>query len=120
MIDPGQAFGTGSHATTRLTLGAAHASSTPDGALADWGCGSGVLAIAAAKLGWSPGARVRHRARVGRGDARGRAQTNGVTLEVTRCDVRQGGPPAPTVLANLVRPLLLEVAANLAETSRTA
>ena len=35
------------------------------------------------------------------------------TVEVTRCDVRQGGPPAPTVLANLVRPLLLEVAANL-------
>ena len=37
-----------------------------------------------------------------------------MTIEVTRCDVRQGGPPAPTVLANLVRPLLLQVAANLA------
>jgi ribosomal protein L11 methyltransferase len=32
---------------------------------------------------------------------------------VTRCDVRRGGPWAPTVLANLVRPLLLEVAASL-------
>ena len=36
-----------------------------------------------------------------------------MALEVTRCDVRRGGPYAPTVLANLVRPLLLEVAANL-------
>ena len=53
MIDPGQAFGTGSHATTRLTLELL-AELEPDGPLADWGCGSGVLAIAAAKLGWAP------------------------------------------------------------------
>ncbi len=111
VIDPGQAFGTGSHATTRLTLELL-AELTPDGALADWGCGSGVLAIAAAKLGWAPvlacdlDPESVEAARAG-------AAANGVTVEVTRCDVRQGGPHAPTVLANLVRPLLLEVAANL-------
>jgi ribosomal protein L11 methyltransferase len=38
---------------------------------------------------------------------------NGAAVEVTRCDVRRGGPYAPTVLANLVRPLLLEVASSL-------
>ena len=65
VIEPGQAFGTGAHATTRLTLELLTAIE-PEGALADWGCGSGVLAIAAAKLGWSPGARLRRRARVGR------------------------------------------------------
>ncbi len=43
------------------------------------------------------------------------AAVNGVSVEVTRCDVRQGGPPAPTVLANLVRPLLLQVAAGMTE-----
>ena len=53
VIEPGQAFGTGAHATTRLTLELLTAIE-PEGALADWGCGSGVLAIAAAKLGWAP------------------------------------------------------------------
>ncbi len=113
VIDPGQAFGTGSHATTRLTLELL-TRLTPDGPLADWGCGSGVLAIAAAKLGWSPVLACDIEPESVEAALDG-ARTNGVTLEVTRCDVRRGGPPAPTVLANLVRPLLLEVAANLTD-----
>jgi ribosomal protein L11 methyltransferase len=111
VIDPGQAFGTGSHATTRLTLELL-TTLTPGGALADWGCGSGVLAIAAAKLGWDPvlACDIEPESVAA---ARQAAHDNGVSIEVTRCDVRRGGPRAPTVLANLVRPLLLEVAANL-------
>jgi ribosomal protein L11 methyltransferase len=111
VIEPGQAFGTGSHATTRLTLELL-ATLAPEGALADWGCGSGVLAIAAAKLGWAPVLACDVEPESVAATAEG-AAANGVTVEVTRCDVRQGGPAAPTVLANLVRPLLLEVAANL-------
>jgi ribosomal protein L11 methyltransferase len=111
VIDPGQAFGTGSHATTQLTLELL-AELEPEGALADWGCGSGVLAIAAAKLGWSPVLACDVELESVEA-ARAGALANGVSLEVTRCDVRHGGPYAPTVLANLVRPLLLEVAANL-------
>ena len=53
MIDPGQAFGTGAHHTTRLCLELL-LELEPAGALADWGCGTGVLAIAAARLGWDP------------------------------------------------------------------
>jgi ribosomal protein L11 methyltransferase len=111
VIEPGRAFGTGSHATTRLTLELL-AELEPAGALADWGCGSGVLAIAAAKLGWSPvlACDIDPESVAA---TRAGAAANNVTVEVTRCDVRQGGPYAPTVLANLVRPLLLEVAANL-------
>src|SRR5687768_3100519 len=57
VIDPGQAFGTGAHATTKLCLEflleLADAGEAT-GPLADLGTGSGVLAIAAAKLGFSP------------------------------------------------------------------
>ena len=111
VIEPGQAFGTGAHATTRLTLELL-TTIEPSGALADWGCGSGVLAIAAAKLGWAPVLACDVEPESVDATREG-AAANGVDVEVTRCDVRQGGPHAPTVLANLVRPLLLEVAANL-------
>ena len=111
MIDPGQAFGTGSHATTRLVLELL-IEIEPGGALADWGCGSGVLAIAAAKLGWGPisACDIEPESVAATLDA---AAANDVVVDVTRCDVRRGGPYAPTVLANLVRPLLLEVASSL-------
>jgi ribosomal protein L11 methyltransferase len=52
VIDPGRAFGTGAHPTTRLCLELLGAG--PTGSLLDVGCGSGVLAIAGAKLGYAP------------------------------------------------------------------
>jgi ribosomal protein L11 methyltransferase len=50
-IDPGLAFGTGSHPTTRLVLGFLEESIHGGERVLDYGCGSGILAIAAAKLG---------------------------------------------------------------------
>ena len=50
-LDPGMAFGTGSHPTTRLCLEWLCDSVTPGCSVLDYGCGSGILAIAAAKLG---------------------------------------------------------------------
>lgn len=50
-LDPGMAFGTGSHPTTRLCLEWLCDSITPGCSVLDYGCGSGILAIAAAKLG---------------------------------------------------------------------
>jgi ribosomal protein L11 methyltransferase len=50
-LDPGMAFGTGSHASTRLVLGWLARTLAPGASVLDYGCGSGILAIAAAKLG---------------------------------------------------------------------
>lgn len=51
VLDPGMAFGTGSHPTTRLCLEWLERTITGGESLLDYGCGSGILAIAAAKLG---------------------------------------------------------------------
>ena len=51
VIDPGHAFGSASHETTRMCLEAVVELVTPGCAVADIGCGSGVLAIAAARCG---------------------------------------------------------------------
>ena len=51
ILDPGMAFGTGSHPTTRLCLEWLERNVSPGCRLLDYGCGSGILAIAAARLG---------------------------------------------------------------------
>lgn len=51
ILDPGMAFGTGSHPTTRLCLEWLERNIEPGNSLLDYGCGSGILAIAGAKLG---------------------------------------------------------------------
>ena len=114
VIDPGQAFGTGSHATTRMCL-ELMLTLAPGGSFADLGCGSGVLAIAAAKLGFSP-VRAVDFERPSVEAARENAAANGVTIEVARADLRREAPPAADVVAaNLLRSLLLELPARMAQ-----
>lgn len=50
-LDPGIAFGTGTHPTTRLCLAWLEQTLSPGASVLDYGCGSGILAITAAKLG---------------------------------------------------------------------
>ena len=108
-IDPGQAFGTGGHDTTRLCLELL-LDLEPGGPFADLGCGSGVLAIAAAKLGWDPVTGVDHEAESVEATHEN-ARVNGVEVQATRADLRSApAPTAPTMAANLLRPLLLAVA----------
>jgi ribosomal protein L11 methyltransferase len=113
VIDPGQAFGTGAHPTTRLSL-ELMLDLEPRGSFADLGCGSGVLAIAAAQLGFAPVAAVDNE--LAALDAtRANAAANGVALDrVERVNLREQEPPAAqTVAANLMRPLLLELARRM-------
>jgi ribosomal protein L11 methyltransferase len=110
VIDPNQAFGTGAHHTTRMCLQAL-LELDPGGPLVDLGCGSGVLAIAAAKLGWAPVAGIDHELEAVRA-ARTNGAANGVGVALRHGDLLRGGPvpTARTVLANLIRPLLAHVA----------
>ena len=117
VIDPGQAFGTGAHATTRLCLelmlGLAGAGSG-SGEFLDLGCGSGVLAIAAARLGWAPVRAVDFDPLAVEATA-ANARVNGVSIAVGRHDLRTDPVVvAPTMAANLLRPLLLTWASRLA------
>lgn len=109
VIDPAMAFGTGQHDTTRACLELL--AGVAPGALVDIGCGSGVLAIAAAKLGFGPvwawdldplavDATVAN------------AGVNGVALTVAGRDVLAGGlPAAQVILANLTASVLIPLAA---------
>jgi len=110
VIDPGQAFGTGAHHTTRLCLELL-LELEPGGPCVDVGCGSGVLAIAAARLGWSPVLGLDHEVESVTA-TQDNALANGVSVEARRFDLLFDGPApgASTVLANLLRPLLLRVA----------
>jgi ribosomal protein L11 methyltransferase len=112
VIDPAQAFGTGAHDTTRLCLEAL-LELEPRGLLVDLGCGSGVLAIAACKLGWDPVRGVDHE-QASVLATFDNAEVNGVSVAVAHGDLLRDGPApcAPTVVANLMRPLLLHVAAT--------
>jgi ribosomal protein L11 methyltransferase len=99
VIDPGQAFGTGAHATTRLCLELLQ--EVERGSLVDVGCGSGVLAIAGAKLGFGPVTAVDvDPAAVAATEEN--AARNGVSLEARLADALAESLPATDVaVANI-------------------
>ncbi len=116
VVDPGQAFGTGAHPTTRLCLEfllELEAAGEASGPLTDLGTGSGVLAIAAAKLGWDPIHGYDHEAPALEAAATN-AAVNGIELQLERVNLREQLPAlAPTVVANMTAPILKAVAAQL-------
>ena len=119
VIDPGRAFGTGAHATTRLCL-EAMLELVPRGPFVDLGCGSGVLAITAAKLGWSPVVALDFDPAAVEATTEN-ALRNGDRLECRRYDLRSDPVDvsiAPTVAANLLAPLLEQWALRLHDGGR--
>jgi ribosomal protein L11 methyltransferase len=99
VIDPGRAFGTGAHATTRLTLELLQ--ELRPASLLDVGCGSGVLAIAAVKLGFAPVVAVDFDETAVEVTL-ANAQVNGVQVDARRCDVlRDELPETEVAVANV-------------------
>jgi len=99
VIDPGRAFGTGGHATTRLCLELLL--ERPRSDLVDLGCGSGVLAIAAAKLGFTPVTAIDVDPDAVAA-ATANACANGVDIQVRQADVFvEALPAAALALANV-------------------
>lgn len=101
VIDPGRAFGTGAHPTTRLCVDLL-ARTTSRGSLLDVGCGSGVLAIAAVRLGFEPVLAVDIDA-VAVETTRTNAEANGVSVRARVVDALAETLPAATVaVANVL------------------
>jgi ribosomal protein L11 methyltransferase len=99
VVDPGRAFGTGGHATTRLCLRLLV--DQERGSLLDAGCGSGVLAIAAVKLGFGPVVALDHDPSALEATRRN-AAANGAVLECRLTDVlAEPLPTADVVVANI-------------------
>jgi ribosomal protein L11 methyltransferase len=114
ILDPGAAFGTGSHPTTRLCLAWLERHVRPGDAVLDYGCGSGILAIAALKLGAGSAVAVDIDP-LALEAARYNATQNGVALEVL--DARQAPPGAAritvaNILANPLRMLAPVIATH--------
>lgn len=100
ILDPGLAFGTGSHPTTRLCLDWLDQHLSPGCSVTDYGCGSGILAIAAAKLGAArvQGVDIDEQAVL---SSRYNAERNLVAAEFSNAD--EAPPePADVVLANIL------------------
>jgi ribosomal protein L11 methyltransferase len=99
IVDPGRAFGTGAHPTTRACIELL--SGLERGSVLDAGCGSGVVAVAAVRLGFEPVIAV-DLDPVAVDVARATARRNGVRLDVRRADVLCDElPRADAVVANI-------------------
>lgn len=98
VVDPGRAFGTGSHQTTQLCLQTLQ--ELEPGPLLDVGCGSGVLSIAAALLGFSPVVGVDVEAPSIEATLEN-ARANGVTVDARLVTGDEPLPRSPLVVANI-------------------
>jgi ribosomal protein L11 methyltransferase len=111
-LDPGLAFGTGTHPTTALCLQILDSLPLADRTLIDYGCGSGILGIAALKLGASAVTAVDLDPQALLA-TRDNAVRNGVSAQMTVQGVEAGLHAAYCVVANILAGPLIELAPKL-------
>jgi ribosomal protein L11 methyltransferase len=116
LIEPGLAFGTGDHGTTRALLGVVDRHARPGGSLLDVGTGSGILALAGAKLGMrATGVDIDPDAVTA---AREAAARNGLTADLSTTPVDRLVGPFDLVVANLYAEVIAALAGHLARLAR--
>lgn len=115
-LDPGMAFGTGLHPTTQLCLRALEQRIRPGSRILDLGTGSGILAIAAAKLGGGPVLAL-DKDPIAVRSACQNVRRNRLSrqIEVREGTLTPGAGPFEMILANLLVPVLHELAGLLAQ-----
>lgn len=113
-LDPGLAFGTGTHPTTALCLEWLDAIDLRDKSVIDYGCGSGVLAIAAIKLGAAQVIGVDNDPQA-IAASHDNAQRNGVAEQLVVCEPAAfSGASVDVVVANILAGPLMELAPRIA------
>ena len=111
VIDPGRAFGTGGHPTTQLCLELLEAEER--GSMLDVGCGSGVLSIAAVKLGFEPVLAFDFDPQAVEATERN-ALDNDVVIDVRLADLRDGAlPETRLAVANIAAEAVVALAPSL-------
>lgn len=121
-VDPGPTFGSGSHPTTRLVITAMHELTRPGRRVLDVGCGSGVLAIAAALNGADavgididPAAKAVTTENARRNRVADRVRFDHRPLAVLAREAREHDHRFDVVVANLLSPIVVDLATDLAE-----
>jgi ribosomal protein L11 methyltransferase len=111
-LDPGLAFGTGTHPTTALCLQILDSLPVADRTVIDYGCGSGILGVAALKLGAAHVIAVDldHQALIA---TRDNASRNGVAASMTVQGIEASLPSAFCVMANILAGTLIELEPKL-------
>jgi ribosomal protein L11 methyltransferase len=114
VIDPGRAFGTGAHPTTQLCLELLVSLAPQGGSVLDVGCGSGVLAIAAAKLGFGPVVALDHDPATLEA-ATGNARANGAEIDLRLLEALEDALPAADVTVANISATAIEALAQRVE-----
>lgn len=116
-IDPGMAFGTGKHETTSMCLKLLDSTDLQDKTVADMGCGSGILGIAAMKLG-AKSCMMNDIDPQAVKAAKENAELNGVDCTILLGDLKNDGEQFDVIIANITADVLIRLSSVIESTAK--